>query len=43
MNNSKLTSKFQATTPQNIRNILKLKAKALESTLNKWNSKNDVL
>ncbi|HLC07621.1 MAG TPA: type II toxin-antitoxin system PrlF family antitoxin [Candidatus Babeliales bacterium] len=68
MSNSKLTSKFQATIPQDIRATLKLKAgdqiifeitkdnqviikkamprdiaylKALESTLNEWNSKND--
>ena len=68
MSNSKLTSKFQATIPENIRAILNLKAsdqiifeitkdkkivikktmpadiaylKALESTLNEWNSQND--
>jgi len=68
MSNSKLTSKFQATIPQDIRTILNLKAgdqinfeitkdkkivikkaipadiaylKALESTLNEWNSEND--
>ncbi len=68
MSNSKLTSKFQATIPQDIRALLKLKAgdqiifevtkdqqvivkkatprdiaylKALESTLNEWNSQYD--